>query len=147
MNARPVIGTLALLVACRAAPPPPPAAAGRAVTGTVQLRVGPLIQGFDLRADYAPAGFVTVLHPIAGALPVPVASALAFRLADLPFVVEGGPLPANPVLFETPAGVVSATLAYRPLGHWLVLDRMDATLADRASPVVHLSLHGARLEP
>ncbi|HEY6854550.1 MAG TPA: hypothetical protein VI139_09885 [Gemmatimonadales bacterium] len=113
----------------------------------MQLRIGPLIQGFDLRADYAPAGFVTVLHPIAGALPVPAASALAWRLADVPFVRERGPLPANPVLFETPAGVVSATLVYRPLGEWLVLDHMDAMLADRAGPMVHVALRGARVEP
>jgi hypothetical protein len=147
MNARHVIGTLALVAACRAAPPAPPAAAGRAVLGTVQLRVGPLIQGFDLRADYAPAGFITVLHPIAGALPVPVAGALAAGLADVPFVRDNEPLPANPVLFETPVGVIAATLVYRPLGEWLVLDHLDAELADRAGPVFHLSLHGARLEP
>jgi hypothetical protein len=147
MHARRVIGSLALLVACRAAAPPPPAAAARAVTGTVQLRVGPLIQGFDLRADHAPAGFITVLHPIAGALPVPVAGALAARLADLPFVRDSGPLPANPVLFETPAGVVSATLVYRPLGQWLVLDYLDAALTDRATPVFHLSLRRPQLEP
>ena len=146
MNARHLIGPL-ILVACRAPSPAPPAAAGRAVTGTVHLRVGPLIQRFDLRADYAPAGFIAVLHPIAGALPVPVAGALAAGLADVPFVRDNGPLPANPVLLETPVGVVSATLVYRPLGEWLVLDHLDAELADRAGPVVHLVLHGARLEP
>jgi hypothetical protein len=147
MNARHVIGSLALMAACRAAPPAPSAATGRAVLGTVQLRVGPLTQGFDLRADYAPAGFVTVLHPIAGALPVPVAGALAAGLADVPFVLDRPPLPANPVLFETPVGVVSATLVYRTLGEWLVLDHLDAELADRAGPSLHLSLHGVRIEP
>ena len=147
MHARRLIAPLLLAAACRAAPPAPPAAAGRAVLGTVQLRVGPLVQGFDLRADHAPAGFITVLHPIAGALPVPVAGALAASLADVPFVRDNEPLPANPVLFETPIGIVSATLVYRPLGEWLVLDRLDAEFADRAGPVVHLSLHGARLEP
>jgi len=147
MHVRHVIASLALVAACRAAPPAPRAAAGRAVLGTVQLRVGPLIQGFDLRADYAPAGFITVLHPIAGTLPVPVAGALAAGLADVPFVRDNEPLPANPVLFETPVGVVSATLVYQPLGEWLVLDHLDAELADRAGPVCHLSLHGARLEP
>jgi len=147
MNVRHVIASLALVAACRTAPPAPRAAVGRAVLGTVQLRIGPLIQGFDLRADYAPAGFITVLHPIAGTLPVPVAGALAAGLADVPFVRDNEPLPANPVLFETPVGIVSATLAYRPLGEWLVLDHLDAELADRAGPVFHLSLHGARLEP
>jgi len=147
MNVRHLIGPLVLLVACRAAVPAPPAAAGRAALGTVHLRVGPLVQHFDLRADRAPAGFVTVLHPIAGGLPVPVAGALAARLADLPFVRDSGPLPANPVLFETPAGVVSATLVYRPLGEWLVLDHLDAAIADHATPVFHLALRGARLEP
>jgi hypothetical protein len=88
-----------------------------------------------------------VLHPIAGALPVPVAGALAARLSDLPFVRDSGPLPANPMLFETPAGVVSATLVYRPLGEWLVLDHLDAALAERAGPVFHLALRGTHLEP
>jgi len=150
MHACRSIAALLLVAACRAAPPAPPApppAAGRAVLGTVQLRVGPVIQGFDLRADYAPAGFVTVLHPIAGALPVPVAGALAAGLADVPFVLDRPPLPANPVLLETPVGVVSATLVYRTLGEWLVLDHLDAELADRAGPSLHLSLHGVRIEP
>jgi len=146
MHACRFVAPLLLVAACRAAPPAPPPAAGRAVLGTVQLRVGPVIQGFDLRADYAPAGFVTVLHPIAGALPVPVAGALAAGLADVPFVLDHGPLPANPVLLETPLGVVSATLTYRPLGEWLVLNHLDAELADRAGPMVHVALHRARLE-
>jgi len=62
------LGPLVLAAACRAAASAPSAAVGRAVTSTVQLRVGPLIPGFNLRSDYAPAGFVTVLHPIAGNL-------------------------------------------------------------------------------
>lgn len=147
MPARRCVVPLLLVAACRAVPPAPPPETGRAVLGTVQLRVGPLIQGFDLRAGYAPAGFVTVLHPIAGALPVPVAGALAAGLADVPFVLDRPPLPANPVLLETPMGVVSATLIYRPLGEWLVLDHLDAEFADRAGPALHLSLRGARLEP
>jgi len=149
MSIRHLLHLVLALAACRAPAPAatPGATTGRAVNATVRLVIGPLVQEYDLRADHAPAGFITLLHPVAGGLPVPLAQALGHRLADLPFVRDSGPLPANPVLFETPAGVVSATLVYRPLGAWQVLDHVEAALVDRTVPAFQLSLRNPRLEP
>jgi hypothetical protein len=141
------LGALALVAACDRPAAAPTAAGARAVTGTVELRVGSLVQQYDLRVDKAPAGFIALLRPIAGQTPTALATSLAGRLARVPFVRDSTALPGNPVLVETPVGVLSATIVYRPLGAWQVLDHVDATLGDRTTPAFHLALHEPRLEP
>lgn len=142
-----LLGALALAAACDRPAAAPTDQGPRAVTGTVELRIGPMVQQYDIRVDRAPAGFIALLHPIAGKVPAALATALGARLSGLPFVRDNVSLPANPVLFETPAGVVAATIVYRPLGVWQVLDHIDATLGDRTTPAFHLALREPRLEP
>ncbi len=141
------LGALALVAACDRPAAAPTDQGPRALTGTVELRIGTMVQQYDIRVDRAPAGFIALLHPMAGKVTPALATALATRLARLPFVRDSVALPANPVLFETPAGIVAATIVYRPLGVWQVLDHVDATLGDHSTPAFHLALREPRLEP
>lgn len=142
-----LLGALALAAACDQRTAVPTDQGARAVTGTVELRLGTVVQQYDLRVDKAPAGFIALLHPVAGKLSAALATSLAGRLTRIPFVRDSVDLPANPVLFDTPAGVVSATIVYRPLGAWQVLDHVDATVGDGVIPAFHLALREPRLEP
>jgi len=96
----------------------------RAVTGTVEVRLGKLVQRYAIRVDRAPTGFVPVLRSI-GSAAVP-----STHLAQIPFVRERVPA-AAPLVIETPQGTVRTRLAYRPLGPWQVLDRAVTSIRVR----------------
>jgi hypothetical protein len=91
-------------------------AAPRAVTGTVEVRLGDQVRRYAVRVQRHPNGFVPVLRALGPrGRPPP-------HLGTLPYVRER-PRPDAPVVIETPQGTVAARFAYVPLGPWEVLDR------------------------
>lgn len=137
------LGLALLVVACdRGATPTE--SGPRAVTGTVEVRLGDLVQRYAVRVDRHPDGFAPSLRPLAaGGLP-------PTHLAGIPFVRESGRADA-PVVIETPQGTVTTRLAYRPLGPWQVLDRAITSIrvrtpAGERTVDVEVALRAPRLE-
>lgn len=138
------VGLALLAVACdRGAGPT--ASEPRAVTGTVEVKLGDLVQRYAVRVDRAPAGFLAAIRPL-GPAGIPPQ-----QLAQIPFVKEHAGAIA-PLVVETPQGTVETRLAYRPLGPWHVLDRAVTTIRVRTPSGertidLEVALREPRLEP
>ena len=136
-------GLLAASAACdRAAGPSGPAP--RAVVGTVEMKIGDLVQRYDLRVDRVGRDFLAALRPLGQS------GLLAGRLAQFPFVQDSAAT-TGPVVVETPHGTLTTVVTYRALGPWQVLDRATSTLrlrtpAGERSVDFAVALHDARLE-
>jgi len=136
---------LALLAAACDRSAAPTAGEPRAVTGTVEVKLGDYVQRFAVRVDRAPTGFLAALRPLGSAAVAPQ------QLAQIPFVKEGGARVA-PLVVETPQGTVETRLAYRPLGPWHVLDRAVTSIRVRTPTGertidLEVALREPRLEP
>jgi len=135
---------LALLVAACDRGANPTESAPRAVTGTVEVRLGELTQRYAMRVDRFPTGFTASLRPLGpAALPPP-------QLTAIPFVREK-PVDAAPTVFETPHGTVATRFAYRPLGPWQVLDHAVTSIrvrtpAGERTVDLEVALRAPRLE-
>jgi hypothetical protein len=122
----------------------PPANRPRAVTGTVEVRLGTVVQRYAVRVERSPTGFTAALRPL-GATALPPR-----QLAAIPFVRDD-PAPA-PSVIETPYGTVATRFDYRPLGPWQVLDRavtsiMVRTPGGERTVDLEVALRAPRLEP
>lgn len=136
---------VALLVAACDRGASPTTSEPRAVTGTVEVKLGTFVQRYAVRVDRSPTGFVPVLRSL-GSAAVPTA-----RLAQIPFVRERASS-AAPLVIETPQGTVQTRLAYRPLGPWQVLDRAVTSIrvrtpAGERTVDLEVALREPRLEP
>ena len=136
---------IALLVTACDRRTAPTASEPRAVTGTVEVKLGDFVQRYAVRVDRSPAGFVPVLRSL-GSAAVP-----AERLAQIPFVKERA-TGAAPLVIETPRGTVETRLSYRPLGPWQVLDRAVTSIrvqtpSGERTVNLEVALREPRLEP
>jgi len=136
-------GLLAASVACdnEASPADPEP---RAVVGTVEMRIGEVVQRYDLRVDRLAGSFLPALRPIGQS------GLLAGRLAQFPFVRDSA-TGGGPYVVETPNGTLTTVVSYRALGPWQVLDRATTTMrlrtpAGERSVDFAVALHDARLE-
>jgi hypothetical protein len=101
----------------------PAAGRPRALTGTVEIRLGDVVQRYAVRVERVPTGFAATLRPLGAAAQPP------HQLAAIPFVRDD-PAPA-PTVVETPHGTVATRFAYRPLGPWQVLERAVTSIVLR----------------
>ena len=136
---------LALLaVACdRSATPTE--SAPRGVSGTVEVRLGDLVQRYAVRVDRFPTGFTAALRPL-GPTTLPPS-----QLAAIPFVRDRA-VSADPMVIETPHGTVATQFTYRPLGPWQVLDHAVTSIRVRTPTGertidLEVALRAPRLEP
>lgn len=117
---------LALAIAFRNRGAAPAPSGPRAVVGTVEIRLGAVVQRYAVRIERGPAGFVPALRPLGlTGLSVGV-------MTRLPLVRDRA-RPPIPLVIETPQGSVEARVAYRPLGPWHVLERAIATFRIRTA--------------
>lgn len=136
---------LALLAAACDRSATPTESAPRAVTGTVEVRLGDLVQRYAMRVDRFPTGFTAALRPL-GPTTLPPS-----QLATIPFVREKA-VAAAPMVIETPHGTVATRFAYRPLGPWQVLDHAVTSIrvrtpAGERTVDLEVALRAPRLEP
>lgn len=142
-----LLGAVALVAACDRRAAAPPTAAARAVTGVVEVRLGDLIQRFDLRVDRLPNGFLPALRPLAGG-GVGGLGPMGAGLAAFPYVRDDGAAPETlqPVSIATPGGTITAQLTYRTLGPWRVLDHAVLSAGGSPSTDLRVALLDARVE-
>ncbi|HET7790797.1 MAG TPA: hypothetical protein VFK78_08380 [Gemmatimonadales bacterium] len=138
------LAALALVAACDRQPAPT-AAFPRAVVGVVELKVGDQVRRFEVRVERGPTGFNSAAPAAPGVSP-----AVTAPIAGFPLVRDRALAPQSTEI-QTPDGVVTASIAYRPLGPYHVLDHAVASVKVPGAPGgavgVHIAFLNPRLEP